>query len=326
MNDICGFHVNGTCFSKGTHLSESDLCEEDIHCPICRSTNRTNITALQGAPEIYLKQCQNCFAVSASRLPTKKRLDGFYNLFYQSNDEKITFDNPKRFGSHLFDQTCKYLTRKETISILDYGGGIGTISIELAKRYLDSGVPEIKVVIVDYEQTAISSDSPNLVISRYSTLSEVKDKKFDVIIASAIVEHLPTPRTEIACLFKLLDDCGLIYFRTPYVMPILVLLKKLRINFDFTYPAHIHDLGQMFWDNVLETFDLRNRFNILYSRPSIVETTFSKHFGRTLIAYLCKAPWYVLGNRWRFVGGWEILIQKTTSKTPVDNPEGGHDG
>lgn len=259
-------------------------------------------------------------------MPTKRALDSYYNSYYQLNDEKITFDDPKRFGSHLFDQTHKYLTRKKPLSILDYGGGIGTISIELAKRYLDSSVPEVKVTIVDYEQTAIISDSPNLVINRYSTLSDVKDQKFDIIIASAIVEHLPTPRTEITSLFELLNEHGLIYFRTLYVMPIIVLLKRLGINFDFTYPAHIHDLGQIFWDNILETFDLKNGFNILSSRPSIVETTFSKHFGRTLIAYLCKAPWYALGNRWRFVGGWEIVIQKATSKTPVDNPEGGHDG
>ena len=181
-----------TCFHKGSHLSEPDLCEEDIHCPICQSTNRINRTILQEAPEIYLKQCLNCFAVSASRLPTKKTLDLYYSSFYESNDTKITFDDPKRFGRHLFDQTHKYLTTgKKTLSILDYGGGIGTISIELAKRYLDSGVPEVKVTIVDYEQTAIISDSPNLVISRYSTLSEVKGQIFDIIIASAIIEHLP---------------------------------------------------------------------------------------------------------------------------------------
>lgn len=188
-------------------------------------------------------------------------MDSYYNSYYQSNDEKITFDDPKRFGSHLFGQTCKYLTRKETLSILDYGGGIGTISIELAKRYLDTGVLEVKVIIVDYEQTAIISDSPNLVINRYSTLSDVKDQKFDIIIASAIVEHLPTPKTEITCLFELLNEHGLIYFRTPYVIPIIVLLKRLGINFG-----------------------------------------------------------------WRFVGGWEILIQKAIPKTSVDYPEGGHDG
>ena len=113
------------------------------------------------------------------------------------------------------------------------------------------------MVIGDYEQTAIISDSPNLVINRYSTLSEVKDQNFDIIIASAIVEHLPTPKTEITRLFELLNEHGLIYFRTPYVMPIIILLKRLGINFDFTYPAHIHDLGQIFWDNILETFGLK---------------------------------------------------------------------
>ncbi|KUK68057.1 MAG: hypothetical protein XD88_0595, partial [Methanocalculus sp. 52_23] len=33
--------------------------------------------------------------------------------------------------------------------------------------------------------------------------------------------------------------------------------------------------------------------------------------------------WYVLGNRWRFVGGWEILIQKGIPKTTEDTPERG---
>lgn len=269
-------------------------------------------------------QCKNCFAVSASRLPTKKALDTYYSTYYQSNDEKITFDEPKKFGRHLFDQTRKYLAPgKKTLSILDYGGGIGTISIELAKRYLDFGIPEVKVLIVDYEQNAFVDGIPNLVINNCSALSEVKDQKFDIIIASAIVEHLPKPRTEIACLFKLLHDHGLVYFRTPYVIPIIFLLKKIGINFDFSYPGHIHDLGQEFWDNVLKTFDLENEFGILYSRPSIVETTFSKHFRRTLVAYVCKAPWYILGNRWRFVGGWEILIQKVIPKTTEDTPERG---
>jgi hypothetical protein len=251
-------------------------------------------------------------------------LDLYYNTYYQSNAAKITFDDPKKFGRHLFDQTRKYLAPgKKMLSILDYGGGIGTISIELAKRYLDFGIPEVKVFIVDYEQSAFIDGIPNLVINNCSALSEVKDQKFDIIIASTIVEHLPEPGTEIICLFELLHEHGLVYFRTPYVMPIIILLKKLKIDFDFTYPRHIHDLGPEFWDNILETFDLKNRFNILYSRPSLVETTFSKHFRRTLVAYVCKAPWYVLGNRWRFVGGWEILIQKVIPKTTEDTPERG---
>lgn len=246
-------------------------------------------------------------------------MDTYYNSYYQLNDEKITFDDPKKFGRYLFDLTCEDLTRKGTLSILDYGGGIGTISIELAKRYLNYGVSEVRVTIVDYERNAFIDSVPNLVVDNCSALSEVNDQKFDIVIASAIVEHLPEPRTEIICLFELLQEYGLIYFRTPYVTPIMLLGKRLGINIDFTYPGHLHDLGQEFWDNILGTFDLKNEYKIIYSKPSIVETTFFQHFKRTLVAYICKAPWYVLGNRWRFVGGWEILIQKAIPSTPVEN-------
>ncbi|MCJ7698134.1 MAG: hypothetical protein MUO73_07385, partial [Thermoplasmata archaeon] len=75
--------------------------------------------------------------------------------------------------------------------------------------------------------------------------------------------------------------------------------------------------------NILKTFNMHKDFKILSSKPSITETSFSKHFGRTLIAYLIKSPWYVLRNRWDLVGGWEILIQKKFKGVSGKIPNGG---
>jgi hypothetical protein len=71
----------------------------------------------------------------------------------------------------------------------------------------------------------------------------------------------------------------------------------------------MHDLGQTFWEFYF-TKEQRGAFQILESRPSIVETTIRKHFLRTLAAYSFKAPWYLLGKSYKCVGGWEIFVRK----------------
>ena len=99
------------------------------------------------------------------------------------------------------------------------------------------------------------------------------------------------------------------YARTPYVLPLLRLLKRFGIELDFTYPGHLHDLGQNFWNNIpnmYRDFNLR----ILRSCPSIVETSFGQDFMTTLLAYIFKFPWYVLRGFYGYVGGWEIFIIK----------------
>jgi hypothetical protein len=46
------------------------------------------------------------------------------------------------------------------------------------------------------------------------------------------------------------------------------------------------------------------------SRPSLVDTGFSDHFGRTLLVHVAKAPWWVLQGAYRSMGGWEALVQR----------------
>ena len=97
-------------------------------------------------------------------------------------------------------------------------------------------------------------------------------------------------------------------------MPIIHLSKFLGVNWDFTFPAHIYDLGQDFWESLFNDKITKEYFTILRSTPSIVETSFRNHFWRTLFAYALKAPWYVLGKRYTLVGGWEVLVRKNIEK------------
>lgn len=87
------------------------------------------------------------------------------------------------------------------------------------------------------------------------------------------------------------------------------LARIFGVKLDFTYPGHIHDLGQAFWEHYFSA-NQKDTFNLLVSQPSIVETTLSLNFIRTVAAHALKSPWYILRKHYPLVGGWEILAQR----------------
>ncbi len=131
-----------------------------------------------------------------------------------------------------------------------------------------------------------------------------------MVLASAVLEHIPYPVKSLEQLLSQTHAGGIFYARTPYMVPLRRLFHALGKTVDFTFPAHIHDMGSAFWDQMLVTLKLQDQFEILISRPSMVETSFRQSPLRTLIAYCMKAPWFLLGNRWGLVGGWEVFIRR----------------
>lgn len=298
-----------TYYHAGKFLSEKELMLQEKCCLFCRSENIKKAAAIQESPDVYLFECLDCYAVSASRMPFREVLDKYYNSYYDKNELKITFGNVDDFVKHLYNGFSNNLPVGDTFSILDFGGGNGTNSYALAKNYLIMKYREISISVVDYAETRVS-DVPGITLKHYSSLSQIEAGEFDLIIASAVIEHIQYPEPDIRRLFLFLKDNGLFYARTPYVLPFFRILKKIGIKMDMTYPAHLHDLGPKFWNNVIKTLKLGPDFKILSSRPSKVETTFKQAFIHTLIAYLFKFPWYVFGNLYCFVGGWEVFIIK----------------
>jgi len=239
----------------------------------------------------------------------------YYNDYYKflpSSDscERITHDDSKHFSIHLADRVNKYLDRPH-LRILDYGGGDGSISEWMAVKLLEKDFHKIDIVVVDYNKTTISTLNQRISITRKDNLEE-NNCLYDVVIASAIIEHLPQPHDILVRLLNLMDVDGVFYARTPCMLPLIKLLKNFGIKIDFSFPGHIHDLGQAFWESYLCHAISCGDLILLESNPSIVETTFKRHFFRTLASYLFKAPWYLLGRKYTLVGGWEVFIKKAS--------------
>ena len=303
-------------YHASKHLAEEELLLEGTCCPWCGSIVRKLIGAVQIQPKVDLLKCCACDAASASRMPTSTALDTFYNSYYNSpqsvtQDGKITIGDAHKMGRHL----SKWITDSQArgyCKILDFGGGDGTLAIlaaELALK-LNPSIQMIEVTVVDYVDSVAQSTNPSITSKAVKVLSDLQDCAFDFVIASAVLEHIVEPAPILAQLLAKVSKGGHFYARTPYAAPFLKLFELAGKQWDLTFPAHVHDLGQSFWEGQFAAGKQKAEFRIVWSRPSIVQASFKTQFLEALVSSAFKLPWYILGRYWTLVGGWEIATKK----------------
>jgi SAM-dependent methyltransferase len=221
-----------------------------------------------------------------------------------------TFEQPHRLARHLW----RWLGRARpgaVLHILDFGSGDGALGLALGARWAEQHQRLTQVTLVDHHPHAAFSH-PQV---RLHTRTELDGTipPADLVLASAILEHVHAPEQVLGALVDRLAPGGLLYARTPWMLPIARLLSKV----DFGYPAHLHDLGPAWWNGVARRHGWPVR--ALASRPSIVETTLRTHPVRALAAHVLKVPGHLeswlrgpesTGHRWGWVGGWEVVWQR----------------
>jgi 2-polyprenyl-3-methyl-5-hydroxy-6-metoxy-1,4-benzoquinol methylase len=318
-------------FQEGKHLKINEIYDATNQCPVCLSKKERKIlSAIQQDPEISFLICEDCCGVSASKMPTVEALREYYNNYYtgrEEEEEKITFHNSDRFASHLAKLMMSTGANFEnTITVLDLGGGDGSIALALARRLInDSGNNlRVDITVIDYirEDIIYRNNKINERI-KFKILENINDinEKFNIFIASGVFEHIPELNGIIKKAFSLIKNSGFFYARTPFMIPFKRIIKEL----DLTYPAHVHQLGSCFWGRFAKQFRLN--IKMIVSKPAITETVFSKDFVRTLASYVFKTPAYIelmlRGNKrenglfYNFYGSWEVLFQVLFQKDDI---------
>jgi 2-polyprenyl-3-methyl-5-hydroxy-6-metoxy-1,4-benzoquinol methylase len=306
--------VKAVVFHQTWQLQEQQLLPPDKACPFCAGTDRKIVASLQQNPDVDLLLCAKCHAASASRMPTQQVLAEYYQGYYDDRDDKVTVDTPKRIAAHIFDLACKALgdrlSVRNGVRILDYGGGDSSISISIGEKMLSSGATNVTISLIDYLAKPKATADERIVVTPFDTMDAVAADTFPLVIASAVIEHLPAPYAAINTLLGCLETGGVMYVRTPFMLPFIRLANLVGRKLDFSYPGHLHDLGAHFWNNFTANITVPGTYEIIHSRPSIVETTFKHHFLRTLLAYSLKAPGLVFGELYPLVGGWEVMVRR----------------
>lgn len=267
-----------------------------------------------------LLECIACMACSASRMPTAQTLDSYYAGYYDGQRHgklakvsrqvgRVTIGDTATMGKHLA-RCFSCTTGKTSIRILDYGGGDGLLAVLTAENLLaaNSHMREVSISVVDYNIHMHQPSNPAIKVERYAQVSELTEGVYDFVIASAILEHIPECAGVLPQILARIAPGGSLYIRTPFAAPFMRLAGLLGKSWDFTFPAHVHDLGQNFWERYFTSSGFDQTFTIKSSRPSIVQASIREHPLEALVSHFFKLPWHFLGRAWPFVGGWEITV------------------
>jgi hypothetical protein len=254
-------------------------------------------------------ECAKCGAASASHMPKPEILDAYYAEYYTDANEHNTLDDPFRVARHVL-RAMPDLGGSTVLRILDFGGGDGSLAVAIAKLLHSRGKSgPIKIDLVDYSDP-LDAGRPDISIDGHRDISSVEGGH-DLILASAIFEHIPDAYTAIGQVLACAGSNAHMYARTPYIVPLARIIPLI----DITYPGHVHDMGSVFWGRFIETFGKTGQ--LLSSRPSVAETKLTRAPARTLVAHTLKAParleQALLGRnrppRWKLVGGWEAVMR-----------------
>ncbi len=317
MSDRTSTLLRATPFHDGAVVPEDALGPELSDCPCCGAPGGTPVARLQRDPIVSLLRCLQCGAASARRQPTDAFLHHYYATYYDGSADNHTFDQAARLAEHILRFTRLSSRRRSgenSLRIVDFGSGDGAVALALAetlRNTFQGDPPSIIVDVVDLHPHPVS-EPDGVTVRAFTDLTEVQ-LGADLVIASAILEHLHAPETTLQSLVDLIGDGGYLYARTPCNAA----LARWVPGFDLGYPGHLHDLGPDWWNGVAG----RRGWGVrtIRSAPSIVETTLATAPTRTLLAHLLKAPAHAQarlrsagarGAWWPICGGWEVVWQR----------------
>lgn len=302
--------LNKSRYNRRELLREDQLDARFEKCPFCFSRDTDKIGRIQEEPEINAAECNRCKIGFVDRQPAEHYLIEYYRNYYKSSKRYTTAES-SILSKHIIKQIGE-LSSSENYSILDFGGGDGSIAQIIGQYLIKKDLAgKINIINVDYYPSAPGIDSGRITLEHFNSLDQLRlEHKFDLIIASAILEHVKNPASISLKLLNSLKSGGKCYFRTPYIYPFFKIFRFIRMSIDIQFPGHLFDMGNLFWSSFLKNQNLSKDFHLIKSQTSLVETLLKEDPVKATISYLLKLPSRNLKNHYHLVGGWEVIIEK----------------
>lgn len=292
-------------------VGAEDLDNQASSCPFCGGSKLHGTgTYVQAEPPVQYRQCYSCFAYFTDRVPTARYLEEFYHhAIYEGTISKSDALARRLAKSVLGGPVyAKLVSTNSALKVMDFGGGSGRLGLAI-KRCL--GLPDTHVTLVDLYKPS-GDCGINFLTPR--ELRNSRDASFDLIVLSAVIEHLTDPGTVIADLYKRIRSGGFLYFRARSLFP----LGRVRPNL-LRWPEHLSDLPPRFWHELPQL--LGWKVEIVKSRPSQTSDRFQDNFLAAFLANFMKLPGRFESSissltHWRYrpkyqcAGGWDVVYQK----------------
>jgi len=207
--------VQITPYHQKMHLNDGDLEPDTKKCPLCGFEVANKGLVVQIKPLILLRKCSACFGASVSRMPKELTLTKYYTTSF--SDTWYDSINSERIAKTIHKRVRNFtkLNLVDQISILDYGGGDGSLSLNLANRLINSGTKHVNLTIIDYTRAIPDHRNSAISVTYLQTLPQVLNANFEFIILSAVLEHLVEPVSVLKDLVAHLSSDGIVWIRTP---------------------------------------------------------------------------------------------------------------
>lgn len=159
--------------------------------------------------EISSILCKHCGFVTYSPRPTEENIDSKYKHLGATTSGDVPGSDPEKphdaRSRELFSYIKPWLSgRSKDVRILDYGGGDGVLMKEFVSRGYNCH-------LVDYRSDSIAG-----VEKVGDTIGDLPvSARYDVIVASHVLEHVVNPADLLDSLSKHLRSDGIIYIEVP---------------------------------------------------------------------------------------------------------------
>jgi 2-polyprenyl-3-methyl-5-hydroxy-6-metoxy-1,4-benzoquinol methylase len=131
-------------------------------------------------------------------------------LYFHCNTKYSMYCLVKWNSENKYQEIIKYISyicSSKKGKILDFGGGIGEITIDLAIKNFDVSFLEVPSYTLEFAKWRFKKKGIDINI--YTSLNQVKEK-FNIIIALDVIEVLEKPEIHIKKFYELLNDKGLL--------------------------------------------------------------------------------------------------------------------
>jgi hypothetical protein len=300
-------------YNIGCHVPAASIEVILKLCPMCGNSISKSVYFIQEKPFVEIRNCSNCKTSFASRFPDHDFLEGYYSNYYKghNDDQNVTTNSAIRFARHIarfsLEKFGDFPSTK--FKILDYGGGDGSIGVEVAKIINRKRIIDVDIDVFENQSSLYQVDKR--IECNYFFETNDLSLDYNLIIASGVLEHVRNPFEVLITMVDRLAVGGMIYIRTPYVLPTYRLLKFFGSKQDFGYPAHFFDFSPTSWGKISRMLMKKYpTISVYRTGASPSEVGISKKPFLGLITVLLKMPTNLGLKYWPFCGGYEIVLRK----------------
>ncbi len=203
---------------------------ENTHgkCPICHGINTAYVNKHSNFSLIDIWVCNNCKHWFSCPEPNEEDLNKYYRETYRSSRSKLfteeyylIMEKRARAQIQFMQQSLNTVYPQDTLQgwkAIDWGCGIGALVLSLQQTGVDAVGYDSDISAID---TGRKRWADAYLLSRCEDLTVFREK-FDLLLLSHVIEHLPDIEASLKNILQVLKPNGYLFIEVPNCCPEMI--------------------------------------------------------------------------------------------------------